>query len=328
MKSDEELGGAPRRNVRDELLPGGVGPSELVPSAEGEFEAATHAEPVARSQWALFRRRFLRHKVAVASIFVLVALVILCFGAGWFAPYSNTDQDLLLGSVAPGAKHWLGTDELGRDQFSRLLYAGQISLKIGFAVAVISTLVGTAVGAVAGFAGKWADQLLMRITDLFLVVPALAILAIALKNFGGSDNTIIIVLSFLFWMYVARVVRGQVLSLKEKEFIEAARASGASGTRIIVRHIIPNIVGPIMVNATLAVALAIITESTLSFLGFGVQPPATSWGNMLSDAEGYVGTPQAYLLYAPGLAILITVLCVNFLGDGLRDAFDPQSEKH
>ncbi len=135
-------------------------------------------------------------------------------------------------------------------------------------------------------------------------------------------------LSFLFWMYVARVVRGQVLSLKEKEFIEAARASGASGSRIIVRHIVPNIIGPIMVNATLAVALAIITESTLSFLGFGVQPPQTSWGNMLADAEGYVGTSQAYLLYAPGIAILITVLCVNFLGDGLRDAFDPQSEKH
>jgi len=123
-------------------------------------------------------------------------------------------------------------------------------------------------------------------------------------------------------------VRGQVLSLKEKEFIEAARASGASGRRIVIRHIIPNIIGPIMVNATLAVALAIITESTLSFLGFGVQPPETSWGNMLSDAEGYVGISQAYLLYAPGLAILLTVLCVNFLGDGLRDAFDPQSEKH
>jgi peptide/nickel transport system permease protein len=327
MKSDEELGGA-HRNLRDEMAPGGVGPSAFIPSAEGEFETATHAEPVARSQWALFRRRFVRHKVAMASIVILLMLVILCFGADFFVTYSNTHQDLLLGSVGPSGKHWLGTDELGRDQFTRLLYAGQISLKIGFSVAVISTLVGTAVGAVAGFVGRTTDQLLMRITDLFLVVPAIAILAIALKKFGGTESTIILVLSFLFWMYVARVVRGQVLSLKEKEFIEAARASGASGTRIIVRHIVPNIIGPIMVNATLAVALAIITESTLSFLGFGVRPPATSWGNMLSDAEGYIGTPQAYLIYAPGLAILITVLCVNFLGDGLRDAFDPQSEKH
>jgi peptide/nickel transport system permease protein len=328
VKSDEELGQAGRRNVRDEMSQTGIGPSGFIPSAEGEFETASHAEPIARSQWALFRRRFVRHKVAMASIVVLILLVILCFGAPFFAPYSNTDQDLLLGSVAPNGTHWLGTDELGRDQFSRLLYAGQISLEIGFAVALISTVVGTAVGAIAGFAGKATDQLLMRITDLFLVVPAIAILAIALKKFGGTEDTIILILSFLFWMYVARVVRGQVLSLKEKEFIEAARASGAKGRRIVVRHIIPNIIGPIMVNATLAVALAIITESTLSFLGFGVRPPQTSWGNMLSDAEGYVGTPQAYLLYAPGIAILITVLAVNFLGDGLRDAFDPQSEKH
>lgn len=324
----ERPGGPSRRDLRQEMAPAGTGPSGFIPSAEGEFEAATHAEPVARSQWALFRRRFLRHKVAVASIAVLVALVVLCFGATFFAPYSNTDQDLLLGPVSPNRTHWFGTDELGRDQMSRLLYAGRISLKIGFAVAIIATVLGTAIGAIAGFVGKATDQILMRITDLFLVVPAIAILAIALKKFGNSDRTIILVLAGLFWMYVARVVRGQVLAIKEKEFVEAARASGASGSRIIVRHIVPNIIGPIMVNATLGVALAIITESTLSFLGFGVQPPKTSWGNMLSDAEGYVGTPRAYLLYAPGLLILITVLAVNFLGDGLRDAFDPQSEKH
>jgi peptide/nickel transport system permease protein len=322
MKSDREL------ERRNQMARDGSLPDAFIPSAEGEFEAATHAEPQARSQWALFRRRFLRHKVAIASIVVLVILIVLCFGADFFAPKSNTDQDLLLGSVPPGADHWLGTDELGRDQFTRLLYAGQISLKIGFFVALISTILGTAVGAIAGFFGKATDQLLMRITDLFLIVPAIAVLAIALKKFGQADTTIILVLSFLFWMYIARVVRGQVLSLKEKEFIEAARASGATAPRIIVRHIVPNIIGPIMVNATLAIALAIITESTLSFLGFGVQPPATSWGNMLANAEGYVGTPQAYLLYAPGLAILITVLCVNFIGDGLRDAFDPQSTKH
>ncbi|MGZ6957838.1 MAG: ABC transporter permease, partial [Acidimicrobiia bacterium] len=224
------------------------------------------SEPIALSQWALFRRRFLRHKVAVASTIVLLGLVILCFGAGFFAPYSNSHQDLILGPVAPNGQHWLGTDELGRDQFSRLLYAGQISLKIGFAVAIISTIVGTAVGATAGFFGGWVDQLLMRTTDLFLTVPALAILAIALHKFGRTDLVVILVLAFLFWMYIARVVRGLVLSLKEKEFIEAARACGASTPRIIVRHIVPNMVGPIMVNATLGIALAIITESTLSFL--------------------------------------------------------------
>ena len=317
-----------RRNLRQEMGPSGIGPSGFIPSSEGEFESATHAEPKAHSQWALFRRRFLRHRVAIFSIFVLLFLVIVCFGASWFAPFKNTDQDLLLGPVSPNGTHWFGTDELGRDQLSRILYAGQISLKIGFAVAIISTVVGTAVGAIAGYFGKGTDQALMRITDLFLVVPSIAILAMALQKWGHTDTIIILVLAGLFWMYVARIVRGEVLSLKEKEFIEAARASGASPTRIIVRHIIPNIIGSIMVNTTLGVAGAIIAESTLSFLGFGVQPPQTSWGSMLSDAEGYVGTSKAYLIYAPGIMILITVLAVNFIGDGLRDAFDPQAEKH
>jgi peptide/nickel transport system permease protein len=302
--------------------------TELPPGVEGEVSEAI---TVHRSQWEMFRRRFARHRMAVISIAVLVFLVIVCFGASLFAPYHTTGQgglpqDLLLGPIGPNGQHWFGTDELGRDQLSRLLYAGQISLKIGLAVALLSTVLGTTVGAVAGYVGKATDQALMRTTDLFLIVPQIAILAIALKKFGRDNNTIILVLAALFWMYDARVVRGQILSLKEKEFVEAARASGASSTRIVIKHLLPNVIGPIVVNATLAVAGAIITESTLSFLGFGVQAPATSWGNMLSDAEGYVGTDKAYLLYFPGLAILLTVLAVNFLGDGLRDAFDPQSE--
>jgi len=165
----------------------------------------------------------------------------------------------------------------------------------------------------------------MRLTDLFLVVPAIAVLAIALKYFGQTDTWIIIVLAALGWMYIARVVRGQVLSIKEKEYVEAARASGASSRRIVFRHIIPNCIGPILVNATLSIAAAIVTESTLSFLGFGVQPPATSWGNMLAAAEGNYNQ-NTHLLYFPGLMILLTVLCVNFLGDGLRDGFDPQAK--
>jgi peptide/nickel transport system permease protein len=227
--------------------------------------------------------------------------------------------------VSPNGTHWLGTDQLGRDQLTELLYAGQISLLIGFSVAIISTIVGTAIGALAGYFGRATDQLLMRFTDLFLVVPSIAILALAIKYFGNTTFWIIVVLALLFWMNVARVVRGQVLSLREKEYVEAARASGASPLRIIVRHIVPNMIGPIMLNVTLGVAAAIITESTLSFLGFGLQPPQTSWGLMLSDAEGYVGTAKSYLLYAPGLAIMLTVLVVNFIGDGLSDAFDPQS---
>lgn len=303
--------------------PGPVGPSELLPAAT----PPSRGGPIEhRSPRQLFWARFARHKLALVSIGVLVALAVVCFAASVFAPYAPDHQNLSLGSVGPSWSHWFGTDELGRDQLSRILYAGQISLKIGLAVALLSTVVGTVVGAVAGYLGRATDQVLMRTTDLFLIVPGIAVLALALKKFGHDDFTIIWVLAALFWMYVARVVRAQVLALKEQEFVEAARASGASGPWIVVRHILPNCIGPIVVNATLAVAAAIVAESTLSFLGFGVQLPATSWGRMLSDAEAYVGTSQSYLLYFPGLAILLTVLAVNFLGDGLRDAFDPQSE--
>jgi peptide/nickel transport system permease protein len=280
-----------------------------------------------RSPGRLFVRRFFKHKPAVVSLVVLAVLLIGCFCAKWLAPFPKNHQDLLLGPVSPSAKHWFGTDELGRDQLTEIMFAGQISLKIGLAVALISTVVGTAIGAAAGYFGRWLDQLVVQLTNLFLVVPAIAVLAIAIKKFGNHDVTIILVLAGLGWMYIARVVRAQVLSLREREFVEAARASGARSGRIIVRHILPNTLGPILVNATLAIAAAVITESTLSFLGFGVQPPTTSWGRMLSDARGYVGTPKAHLIYFPGLALLLTVLTVNFIGDALRDAFDPQARR-
>jgi peptide/nickel transport system permease protein len=297
-------------------------PTELVE----EDAVLVGAEPVARTQWQLFRRRFFHHRLAVFGLIVLVLLAIACFTSQWWTPHDPFKQDILLGPTAPSKKYWFGTDQLGRDYFSRVLEGGKISLRIGIFVALISTVVGAAAGALAGFFGGWIDQLLMRLTDLFLIVPGIAILAVALKKFGSSANVITFVLAGLFWMAIARVVRGQVLAVKEKEFVEAARAAGASNTRIITRHLLPNCIGPIMVNATLAIAGAIVTESTLSFLGFGVQPPKTSWGNMLSDAKGNVEV-NSHLLYFPGLMILITVLCVNFIGDGLRDAFDPQAKR-
>ena len=312
MRTEHELGDTPVEQLGVPTLP------------EPTTAAGAEPEPAARSQWQLFRRRFFKHKMAVFGGIVLLLLYILCFGAKYFAFYDKNQQNLLLGPTSPSKEHWFGTDELGRDQLTEILYAGQISLKIGIAVALISTAIGTTLGAIAGYFGRWVEQLLMRLTDLFLVVPAIAILAIALKKFGQTDTWIIILLAGLGWTYIARVVRGQVLSIKEKEFVEAARAAGASSTRVITRHILPNCIGPIVVNTTLGIAAAIVTESTLSFLGFGLQKPATSWGNMLSDAEGYV-SHNTHLLYFPGLMILITVLCVNFLGDGLRDAFDPQS---
>ncbi|WP_341946763.1 ABC transporter permease [Microbacterium sp. LWH11-1.2] len=269
---------------------------------------------------------FLRHRLGVVSLIVLVILLIACFGAGWIAPYPQGQQDLLTGPTPPSGAHWLGTDELGRDYLSEILFSGQISLAIGLAVALLATVVGTALGAISGYVGGWIGELIMRITDLFLIVPAIALLAVILQGLGPSPTTIVLALTALGWTYIARVVRAQVLSLREKDFIDAARGIGASGIRIVVSHLLPNLAGVIVVAMSLAVASSIIAESTLSFLGFGVQPPQTSWGSMLSQAAGYVGTPQVYLLYFPGLFILVTVLCVNFIGDGLRDALDPQGK--
>lgn len=288
---------------------------------------ASAVGPPVRTPWSAFSRRFVGHRMAVISVFVLALLLVGSFGATWLAPYDQNEQDLVLGPVGPSLRHWFGTDELGRDQLTEIMFAGRISLMIGFAVAFIATVVGTLFGAVAGFFGRVPDQLLMRVTDLFLVLPAIAVLGIAIVKFGNDSTTIVIGLAGLSWMYVARVVRGEVLSIKEREFVDGARVSGASSCRIIVRHILPNVVGVILVNATLGVASAIVTESTLSFLGFGVQPPTTSWGRMLSDARGTVGTSKAYLIYFPGLALFLTVLTVNFIAEGVRDAFDPQSKR-
>jgi peptide/nickel transport system permease protein len=310
-----------------------VGPADAplprLSPEHAELELAIGAEAVPRTQWDLFWRRFFRHKLAVGSLIVLGGLCVCCFGARFVAPYPISKIDIsLVGSAhGPSWKHWFGTDELGHDQLSVLLYAGQISLRIGLAVAAVSTIVGVLIGAAAGYFGSLIDRSLSALTDLFLVVPQLALLAVALSYFGRSPTTIIFVLALLGWTYIARIVRGQVLSLKEKEFVEAARASGASSWRIIVRHMLPNLVGAIMVNLTLSVAVAIVAESTLSFLGFGINPPSNSWGLMLSMNETAVNDPsKIHLLLFPGLMLLITVISVNFLGDGLRDAFDPQTK--
>jgi peptide/nickel transport system permease protein len=280
----------------------------------------------APSQWTLVRRRFLRHKLALTGLIVLGALAIACFGATWIAPYPENQQDLFLGTTGPSAEHLLGTDELGRDFLSQLLFAGRISLTVGLAVALLATTIGTVLGAVAGYVGGWVDEIIMRAVDLFLIVPGIAILALALQGLGSSTPTIVFVLSAIGWTYTARVARSQVLSLREREFIDAATVLGASTARILLRHMLPNLAGVIAVNVSLAVASAVIAESTLSFLGFGVQPPQSSWGNMLSQAAGLLGTSQVYLLVFPGLFILVTVLSVNFIGDGLRDAFDPHAK--
>jgi peptide/nickel transport system permease protein len=304
--------------------PAPVGSPTATEQASDEELVAT-AEPVALTQWQLFRRRFRKHKLAIASLGVLVLLFVACYGADWIAPYEHGQQDLSPGAELqpPSLDHLFGTDQLGRDYLTEVLYAGQTSLRIGLTVAFVSTLLGAVTGVVAGYYGRAVDQVLMRVTDLFLIVPALTVLAVTRQSVGSSATTVSFVLAGLLWMSIARVVRGQTLAIREKEYIEAARAVGASGPRIILRHILPNCVGPIVVNATLAIAVAILIESALSFLAFGVDD---SWGNLLNLARGNYDN-DTHLLYFPGLAILLTVLCVNALGDGLRDALDPQAER-
>lgn len=294
----------------------------------GLTDLDVHADPVALTQWQLFFRRFKRHKFAIFSLGVLVVLTVLCFGADIWAPAEqDAGPDLFNRNKPPSADNWFGTDEGGRDILTDVLYGGQLSIRIGVSVALVSTFLGTTTGAIAGLYGKWIDQLLMRATDLFLLLPAIAVLAVALERYGQSPNTVVFVLAGLFWMQIARVVRGLTMSLKEKEFVEGARAAGAGGPRIILRHILPNCIGPIMVNLTLQIAVAIIAESTLSFLGFGIERPDVSWGNMLAENKDNYDDSIHTLLF-PGFAILLTVLCVNAFGDGLRDAFDPHSQKH
>lgn len=282
------------------------------------------------SQRQLAWRRFKRNKLAMVSIFVLALIVLAVVIGPIFTGYNYHEQNHvasgLLDSVkAPNAKHWMGTDTLGRDELTRVLYGGRVSIAVGLGVAIAGSIIGTFIGALAGFYGGRLDNLLMRVTDLFLSIPFLVVLVIAANALGGSVIAIVLVLASFFWMGDARIVRGVILSLKEKEFVEAARASGASNRRIILSHLIPNTMGPIIVNTTLAVVAAILTESVLSFLGFGIQPPVPTWGNLLGDAQSAM-TTAPWLVWFPGAAIFITVLCVNFIGDGLRDALDPQQK--
>jgi peptide/nickel transport system permease protein len=276
--------------------------------------------------------RFFRHRLALIG---LVGLVII-FGAGIFAglvsPDSYSEIDLNHILTGPSHAHWFGTDALGRDQFTRVVWGIRTSMEVGVFVAFLSTLVGLVIGAVAGYYGGWLDNLLMRLTDLVLTLPLLAVLLTASALLGqGNQWRVSLILVFFFWTGIARVVRGIFLSLREKEYVEAAKASGAGDARLMFRHILPNTLGPIVVNATLAVGTAILVEAALSFLNFGIKPPTPSLGVLISDAQQSPQTPTGgttwWLTIFPGLTIVAIVLCVNFLGDGLRDALDPTQRR-
>lgn len=291
-------------------------------SSPRRTRSAGEVSGAGRTQWQVAWRRFRRHKAAVGGLFVLVILYASAILAPLIAPQDPKVIHLDEINQAPSLRHLMGTDALGRDELSRVLYGGRVSLAVGLAVAVSAGIVGSAVGALAGSSGRFLDGAVMRVTDFFLVMPLLAVLMMVSRALGGSILDIVVVLSLLFWMPVARVVRGSFLSIREKEYVEAARAVGAGRWRIVVRHMLPNAAGPIIVNVTLGVALAILTESLLSFLGFGIKPPTPSWGNMVGQGAETMLT-EPWLVWFPGLMILVTVLAVNFLGDGLRDALDP-----
>jgi peptide/nickel transport system permease protein len=266
--------------------------------------------------------RFRRSRLAVATLVVLVVIHLAVLLAPWIAPHSPEALALARRLEPPSAGHWLGTDEYGRDLLTRLLYGGRVSLAVGLASMLASMVLGVTVGAVAGYTGGVADVVLMRVTDGMLSVPLFFIALMVLALLGATMVNLVLVIAVSSWMTVARVVRAEALRTRELEFVLAARAVGCSGLRILVRHIVPQSIPSITVAATLGVAYAVLLESSLSFLGLGVQPPVASWGNMLSGARGYLRTVPA-LAFFPGAMIFITVLCYNWFGDGLRDAIDP-----
>ena len=302
-----------------------IAPDGGIVAAVDDTQAAG-LELKVRSQWSYARMRFFRHRLALVGLLGLVII----FGAGIFAnfvaPYSYAQIDLEHILQGPTHAHWFGTDALGRDQFTRVLWGIRTSMEVGVFVAFVSTFVGLIVGAVAGYHGGWLDNLLMRVTDLVLTLPLLAVLLTATALLGqGSQWRVSFILVFFFWTPIARVVRGIFLSLREKEYVEAAKASGAGDMRLMFRHILPNTLGPIVVNATLAVGTAILIEAALSFLNFGIKPPTPSLGVLVNDAQA--NPEQWWLTVFPGLTIVAIVLCINFVGDGLRDALDPTQRR-
>lgn len=292
-----------------------------------ERQAMEQSLPRQESYARMVLRRFCRHKLAVAGAVFLAIVVVCALLAPWIAPYDPVQIQDAFGA-APSAKYLLGTDKSGRDVLSRLIYASRVSLLVGVASTGIAMVIGVVLGLVSGYFGGWMDMLLMRITDMVMAFPYIMLILVVASLVGPGMWNIIFILGFLNWPGVARLVRGNVLSIKESNYIKAAKVSGLSTPRILFGQILPNTVAPILVNATSGIALAILDEAALSFLSMGVQPPAASWGNMLNGAQSLtILTSQPWLWLPPGLAIVLTVLSINFMGDALRDALDPTNTR-
>ncbi len=279
-----------------------------------------------RSLWDDALHRLKKNKLAMSGLVVLVLLVIVSLLTPLIAPYSYEAQDLYLGATPPSAEHWLGTDTLGRDQLTRVLYGSRISLAVGFMATSVALLIGVLWGTVAGYVGGRVDAFMMRIVDILYALPFAIFIILLTVVFGRSLLLLFLAIGAVEWLTMARIIRGQVMTLRHQEFIEAAVSMGFSRWQIIRKHLIPNALGPIIVYTTLTIPSVILLESFLSFLGLGVQPPQSSWGSLISSG---VDTMEEYpwLLIYPGLVLSITLFSLNFLGDGLRDALDPRASK-
>ena len=288
-------------------------------------EQTLHSSPT--SLWTDAWKRLRRNRAAVLSGVFLVVVAAVAFAAPWIPGLADpTTQDLGLGASPPSAAHWFGTDELGRDTFARVIYGGRISLLVGWIGTLVSLLIGVAYGAIAGYRGGKLDEIMMRAVDVLYSLPYIFLVILLLVFFSRSILMLFIALGLVQWLTMARIVRGQVLSLKNQTFVEAARALGAGDREIIFRHIVPNTLGPVIVYTTLTVPAIILQEAFLSFLGLGVQPPDASWGTLVSEGARLLAL-FPWLVIFPGIALSATLFCFNFLGDGLRDALDPQDRR-
>ena len=289
----------------------------------GDALDRTPVTSVMRDAW----KRLRRNRAAVISGAFIIVLSLAAFTAAWIPGLQDpTLQDLKLSATPPTLLHWFGTDELGRDLFARVLWGGRISLLVGFVGTLVSLLIGVSYGAISGYAGGRTDDAMMRVVDVLYSLPYIFLVILLLVFFSKSIVMLFVALGLVQWLTMARIVRGQVLSLKTQTFVEAARALGASDARVVFRHIVPNTLGPVIVYATLTVPAVILQEAFLSFLGLGVQPPAASWGTLVSDGAKVLAL-FPWLVFFPGAALSLTLMCFNFLGDGLRDALDPQGRR-
>ncbi|WNC93676.1 ABC transporter permease subunit [Paraburkholderia sp. FT54] len=276
--------------------------------------------PLATAAW-----RFVRNRAAFTGFVVLMLIVIACVAGPWFLPNNPIDSDWSAISLPPTLQnmHWFGTDELGRDLLARTLQGGRVSLEVGLLGTLVSGLIGVAYGATAGYLGGRVDAVMMRIVDMMYAIPYMLIAILMMTMFGRAFYLVVLTISAFSWLDMARVVRGQTLSLRSREFIDAAKAIGVSSRSIIARHIVPNLFGVVVVYASVTVPNIVLTESVLSFLGLGVQEPMTSWGVLIQDGAQKLES-MPWLLLCPAVMLCVTLYCVNFVGDGLRDAFDPK----